>query len=509
MAFMKWSEHFVTGIELVDRQHRGLVDLVNEAAPLLVGRETAGGGDIDALLERLSDYAATHFRDEEDLMAAASIDPSYLEHQSRCHHSFEDDIRLLRREMQLEGQINGQHLLRFLASWLTFHILVEDQRMARQLRLIAAGSSGADAALATREKRSDSATAVLTDALIDLLAVVSQRNRALTQTTEQLTAAQTKLTELNAALESQVDERTRELLKTNSELQREQDELHRAMETIERTQAQLLQSEKMAAIGQLAAGVAHEINNPIGFVSSNLASLKAYVDRLFAVIDAAAPVLAALAANHPARRALEGAQQTAELDFLREDIPDLIRETADGLARVRKIVADLKDFSHVDEAEWQDADLNKGLESTLNMIWSELKYKATIIRDFGDLPAVRCIPAQINQVFMNLLVNAGHAIEDKGEITITTERVGDTAVCIKVRDTGKGIAPDALPRVFEPFYTTKPVGKGTGLGLSLAWNIVERHRGRIEVASEEGQGTTFTVTLPIEAKSAGEGESRA
>jgi signal transduction histidine kinase len=202
-------------------------------------------------------------------------------------------------------------------------------------------------------------------------------------------------------------------------------------------------------------------------------------------------------------------QQTLDYDYLRQDIADLLRESKDGIDRVRKIVKDLMGFSRASDSVWELADIHQGIDSTLNMVWNELKYHCTVTKNYGLLPKISCLSSQINQVFMNLLVNAGHAIEDKGEITITTERVGDTAVCIKVRDTGKGIAPDALPRVFEPFYTTKPVGKGTGLGLSLAWNIVERHRGRIEVASEEGQGTTFTVTLPIEAKPAGEGESRA
>ena len=502
MTFMNWSEHFVTGIELVDRQHRGLVDLVNAVAPQLSCGEALGGQDAETLFDRLAHYATTHFRDEEQLMSESGLDLAYLDHHARNHQGFVEEVGLIRSQYAADGGFDGQQLLRFLASWLTFHILVEDQFMARQLRLIAAGHPPAEAALIARERRSDSAYAVLTGALIDLFSVVSQRNRTLLRVNKELQATQANLAELNASLERQVEERTRELTTTNADLLREQEQLRQAMETIERTQSQLLQSEKMAAVGQLAAGVAHEINNPIGFVTSNLGSLTTYVTRLLEIIDTAAPAVAALAADHPARRAAELTRQTAELDFLRQDIPDLIRESADGLARVRKIVADLKDFSHVDEAEWQDADLNRGLESTLNVVWNELKYKARVIRDFDQLPVVRCIPAQLNQVFMNLLVNAGQAIASGGTITLRTGHEGRYA-WIEVEDDGSGIPPEIQKRMFEPFFTTKPVGQGTGLGLSISWDIIQRHNGTISVDSRTGCGTRFRIRLPIAGAEAG------
>ena len=296
--------------------------------------------------------------------------------------------------------------------------------------------------------------------------------------------------------------------RTNAELLREQTALQQALETIERTQSQLLQSEKMSAVGQLAAGVAHEINNPIGFVSSNLGSLKHYVGQLLDIVDADAPAIAALAADHPARRAAEQARQDSEIEFLRQDVPDLLKESAEGLARVRKIVADLQDFSHVDEAEWQHANLNQGLESTLNVVSGDLKYKARVVRNFGDLPAVRCIPAQLGQVFMNLLVNAGQAIESTGTITLRTGHA-DGYAWIEIEDTGNGIPPEVQRRIFEPFFTTKPVGKGTGLGLSISWEIVQRHGGTISVDSEAGRGTCFRVRLPIAGPSLAGGKSSA
>jgi signal transduction histidine kinase len=165
---------------------------------------------------------------------------------------------------------------------------------------------------------------------------------------------------------------------------------------------------------------------------------------------------------------------------------------------VRKIVQDLRDFSRVGETQWQWADIHHGLDSTLNIVWNELKYTCEVIRHYGKLPQINCVPSQLNQVFMNLLVNAAQSIEGHGQIVITTECVGEDAVRVSIADTGRGIPAQHLKRIFEPFFTTKPVGKGTGLGLSLAWSIVERHGGRIEVSSEIGKGTTFSVTLPIE-----------
>lgn len=268
------------------------------------------------------------------------------------------------------------------------------------------------------------------------------------------------------------------------------------MARIERTQSQLLQSEKMAAVGQLAAGVAHEINNPVGFVSSNLGSLEHYVQRLFDVLTAYEQLEAALPAEHPARVAVAAAREAAEIDYLREDIPDLLRESSEGLARVKRIVNDLKTFSHQDEGEWQEADLNAGLESTLNVVWNELKYKAQVLRELGDLPPVRCIPAQINQVFMNLLVNAAQAIEGSG--TITLRSGADAAKAwVEIADTGKGIPPEVVERIFEPFYTTKPVGKGTGLGLSISADIMKRHHGTLAVRSQVGAGSCFRLELPL------------
>jgi signal transduction histidine kinase len=272
----------------------------------------------------------------------------------------------------------------------------------------------------------------------------------------------------------------------------EQQQLNRQLND---AQNQLLQSEKLASIGQLAAGIAHEINNPIGFINSNVGSLERYLKDVFVVLDAYDAAQRAAGAQNPECIAVDALKEQIDFAFLREDIFSLMHETRDGVARVAKIVQDLKDFSHVDEAEWQWADLHKGMESTLNVVWNELKYKAEVVKEYGELPAVECLPFQINQVFMNLLVNAAHAITERGTITLRTGTAGDE-VWIEVGDTGSGIAPENLGRIFDPFFTTKPVGKGTGLGLSLSYGIVQKHHGRIEVTSAPGRGTTFRVVLP-------------
>ncbi len=264
---------------------------------------------------------------------------------------------------------------------------------------------------------------------------------------------------------------------------------------LEHASNQLLQSEKMASIGQLAAGVAHEINNPIGYVYSNIGTLEKYLRDFFTILDAYEKSEASL--DEASREEIRKMKQNLDLAFLKQDVLALLSESREGINRVKKIVQDLKDFSHAGtEEEWQWADLHKGLESTLNIVWNELKYKAEVVKEFGDLPRVYCLPFQLNQVFMNLLVNAAHAIQTKGTITVRTGAEGER-VWVEVEDTGSGIPPENLPRIFDPFYTTKPVGKGTGLGLSVSYSIIEKHHGRFEVKSEVGKGTVFRVWLPV------------
>jgi two-component system NtrC family sensor kinase len=288
--------------------------------------------------------------------------------------------------------------------------------------------------------------------------------------------------------------------RAESALQQKLAELTVLNARLDETNNKLLQSEKLASIGQLAAGVAHEINNPIGFVSSNLNSLAGYVKDLLAIDAAYQDIEEGHGGALP--NAFERVRQIksdADYDFMISDIHHLLDESREGLGRVRKIVQDLKDFSHVGDTGWQRVDLHEGLESTLNIVWNEIKYKAEVDRDYADLPQIFCIPSQINQVFMNLLVNAAQAIAAHGHIVLRSGHDELTA-WFEVQDDGAGIAPENIKNIFEPFFTTKAVGQGTGLGLSLSWAIIQRHQGRIEVRPAPGQGTIFRITLPIDGK---------
>jgi signal transduction histidine kinase len=252
----------------------------------------------------------------------------------------------------------------------------------------------------------------------------------------------------------------------------------------------------MASIGQLAAGVAHEINNPIGYVHSNLGTLREYIGALLGLIECHEEVLHG---DDPiARRDDVGAKRTRlDIDFIIGDLPKLLEESLEGIERVTKIVQDLKEFSHVGREEaMRPADLHKGLESTLNIVWNDLKYKVRLEKHYGELPLVECHQSEINQVLMNLLINAGQAIENRGSIVIATGAESGEA-WISIADTGCGIAPEALQRIFQPFYTTKPIGRGTGLGLAIANTIAANHHGRIEVNSSPGAGSAFRLVLPV------------
>jgi signal transduction histidine kinase len=259
---------------------------------------------------------------------------------------------------------------------------------------------------------------------------------------------------LNENLEARVEERTEEL---------------------RQTQAQLLQSEKMKSLGQLVAGVAHELNNPIGFVHANLQLLDEYVKKL-----------------------MDGPDTEADAQRIAEAITKLLSRSREGTERVKKIVQDLRTFSRMDQAELQEVDLHEEIDRTLALMEPRLKNRIVVERDYGTLPRVQCYAGQLNQVFLNLLINACDAIENKGTIRIKT-RPTSGGVRLIFHDDGPGIPAAVQSRIFDPFFTTKPIGVGTGLGLSLSHGIIERHDGKISVSSLPGRGTTFTVDLPLQA----------
>lgn len=269
-------------------------------------------------------------------------------------------------------------------------------------------------------------------------------------------------------------------------------ELEAALHEIERAQAQIIQQEKMASIGQIAAGVAHEINNPVGFVMSNLNSLQKYFSRLTGFIEIQSDMIT----DKDLRGRLVEQRKANKIDIIIEDTVNLITESLEGAERIKRIVQDLKGFSRTDDNLRKPADIIAGIESTLNIVWSELKYKVKLNREFGEIPLTTCNIGQLNQVFMNLIVNAGHAIEQQGDMTIRIWHEEEN-IFVSIADSGCGIEPDKLGKIFEPFFTTKEIGKGTGLGLSIANDIIRKHNGEISVVSEKGKGTEFTVRLPV------------
>ena len=322
-------------------------------------------------------------------------------------------------------------------------------------------------------------------------------------------------------LDQLVEERTAELHASNRKLTCEVEErvqaqrllseskqtLVKTLSKLKHTQAQMIHSEKMASIGQLAAGVAHEINNPIGFIKSNLYTLKGYCQEINSLVLLYEKLESIVNSDNGKDHAITGflsevRQYKEQIDyaFVRDELEILLNESQEGVERVARIVRDLKDFSHANFGKIEYSDINRGIESTLNIVWNQLKYTATVNKDLGDIPAVKCDLEKLNQVILNLLINAGQAIDRKGTIGIRT-RCNDNQVEIKISDDGCGIPTEIKPKIFDPFFTTKAVGKGTGLGLNLAYNIIKGHNGFIGVESEVGKGTTFTIRLDVDGRS--------
>ena len=289
-----------------------------------------------------------------------------------------------------------------------------------------------------------------------------------------------------------IADRVHELQTLNETLEaRVAEELHKNREK----DGILLHQDKLASIGQLAAGVAHEINNPMGFIMSNLRSLKNYTETEQQYLNALEEAVKNCCPEEQ-RRQLEELCHRLDLSFIQEDIPSLITESLEGAERVKRIVLDLKDFARADESGLKETDLNQCVQSTVNIVRNEIKYVADLDLDLGDISLIVCNPQQINQVIANLLLNAAHAIDGHGRITVSTSSEWDQ-VLLTVTDTGCGIPLDIQKRIFDPFFTTKDVGKGTGLGLSISYDIVRKHGGEITLESEPGMGTTFMVRLPI------------
>ncbi|MFA6014402.1 MAG: bacteriohemerythrin [Gallionellaceae bacterium] len=489
-----WSDKLATGITEVDNQHRELIKLING-----MGSLCATGANIDriqTILDELVNYTLYHFSTEENLMQQHAVSAEHQENHLKAHEAFRQQVTLAIGIIKTSPQNSMsllEQLLEYLTRWLLQHIMVVDLRMAKEIQALQSGATpeaAASQASATVARSGD----VMLEALNTLYSKIGEKTVEVMQANQALEQERQALRELNEQLEQRVQHRTAELENANQQLLRNNAELIQLNHKVETAQGQLLQSEKMASVGQLAAGVAHEINNPIGFVNSNLGTLDKYISDINKVIAAYERMEMNL--DNQTLEEVSSVKKLVDLPYLMEDIPKLLKESQDGLIRVKRIIQDLRDFSHVDESTWQMVGLEKCMDSTLNVAWNEIKYKAEVIKEYAGLPDVECMPSQINQVFLNLLVNAAQAIPVKGVITIRTG-AKDGEVWIEVADSGSGIDPQNLNQIFNPFFTTKPVGKGTGLGLSVSYSIVQKHSGRIEVSSVLGKGTAMRVCLPV------------
>ncbi len=449
MEVFAWDARFESGIASIDEQHHQLVDITNELGDkLLVGNVPEE--ELDRLFKKLTDYAHFHFKDEEGLMHRAGIDGRHAQHHLAIHAEFVHHLTgLWQTRHSLKNPAQSMH--GYLASWLTMHIVGEDQVLARQIRRIESGESAASA-YENEQRQIDPSANVLLTALGRLYGLLSEQNK--------------NLQAANLLLECRVEERGQQLAEANR---------------------QLLESEKMVAIGQLAAGVAHEINNPIAFVTSNIGALKKYCAQLMTLV---------IAYQENDANAIEQACQSADLEFMAEDLPALLDESLSGLSRVTAIVQDLKAFSHVDHEDYERVDLSKEVESALRLRQSQDRMAAEIVHELKPLPETRCQPAKINLAVMNILNNAVQSVSTLGRIVLRSGNT-DQEVWLEVEDNGCGIPTDLQSRIFEPFFTTKPVGKGKGLGLTVAHDIVvKEHGGRIDVSSTPGQGSRFRINLP-------------
>jgi len=579
MGIFIWDDSYNTGVEIIDTQHKKLVDILNKLDESLA--ERSGYQVLIGLLQELLAYTEYHFNSEEEFMCSHGYDEAEYSKHLLAHKEFVDQIEKEVKECLVNPEKVSSELLDFLVEWLINHILLSDKLMVDELirnsedkteqnidaaslhhnlygalreseyrfkeladilpALIWLGNAQGervfvnkqyslltglsvtdcikedgmkgmhpddvsvfksvyDKVSSTLEPANTEYRLILEDGSICwILETVLPRIRKNGQVSGFMGCGIdiTKQKQIEKSLEETVEQHTVELKKTNKVLQQEKQELKGLNEQLKEAQGHLVQSEKMASIGQLAAGVAHEINNPLGYIYSNLNTLKGYLTDLEQVAKLAEKMTAALPEDNELAVEFKQLHKELDLDFLQEDLQDLVKESIEGATRAKKIVQDLRDFSRIDKQEREFFDLEEGISATLNIVNNELKYKANIIKEFAGIKPFLCVGAQLNQVFMNLLVNAAHSIEDFGKITVRTGYQGDNFVWVEVEDTGKGIPEEVKNKIFDPFFTTKPVGKGTGLGLSLSYKIIQDHKGRFEVDSVMGKGTKFRVYLPI------------
>ncbi len=455
-----WASYFETGCAEVDNQHRKLVDLVNALAQRAASGAVIQPSELAHVLDGLGRYALHHFATEEALMVEAGLDPRHLDGHRRAHADFVTQVEAMRTHSD-PGRVVPA-LYNFVTSWLTFHILDTDQSMARQMRAIEGGMTPAAAFEVEAVQGSDPGNVALIGAVRCLLGLVAERN--------------SELGRINASLEQRVAERTAELTTVNRDLRA--------------TQQRLLEADKLAAVGQLAAGVAHEINTPLGYVAANLGALREYADRLLALVNTADR----LAAGSDAWQA---ARAGADVDYIRDDLPVLVEESTRGLGRVSDIVHALQGFAEPGPMETLPTSIERLLDSAIEDTAAGRRPGQQVRRSYAGLPELAANPTLLGEAFKALIENAGQALGGApGTITVRAEVAGEW-IRVDVLDTGCGMDEDTRARIFEPFFTTRAVGQGRGLGLSSAYRIVSQHGGHLEVDSAPGKGSRFRVVLPL------------
>lgn len=331
-----------------------------------------------------------------------------------------------------------------------------------------------------------------------MYAEITARNREISKQKQEIENKNEELQKKHEEILTQADElhhANEEILSTNEALERQKNELQLTLENLKLTQEQLVQSEKLASVGQLTAGIAHELNNPVNFISGNVNPLKRDLEDVFKLLDLYETIINNRKLNESFLEA-EDLKKNLELTVLTKEINNLLEGIAEGAHRSSEIVKGLRSFSRLDDEKFVLADIHDGIDSTLILLYNKTKNRINVHKEYGDLPSIECLPSKLNQVFMNVLTNSIQAIEDKGNIFIETISSG-IGIKICIRDNGAGMSPEVKKHIFEPFYTTKDVGRGTGLGLSISYGIIEQHHGNIDVISEPDKGTEFIISLPI------------
>ncbi|MFZ5444199.1 MAG: sensor histidine kinase [Myxococcota bacterium] len=451
MDALTWGDRFLTGLERIDDEHRRLFELVSAFGALVAREAGVPRAELEKLLDEVAGYARTHFIDEEAVMQEAGVDERFASAHRRQHARFLLDVGAMRGPDFLSASGAARALLRFLLNWLASHILGADMQLARQIERIRKGQSPAEAWEA--EAHEDQAPGLLLmDALDEVLGVVTRRNEELARTVAEL----------------------------------------RFM------QAHLVEQEKLATVGVLASGVAHELNNPLAFVTANVASLGDHLSAMWSVIDSALSVAPAL--PEAQRLLFERARDQADLPFVRTDLAQLVDETRIGLQRLQDIVKSLREFAGVHSTTTIEVDLRNCVETTVRLIPSRLREGVRFVTHHAPAPPVCCRVTQVNHAILNLLLNATQAVRDTGRPGLVTVRTGPErhGVFVEVQDEGIGIPEELRSRIFEPFFTTRAAGHGAGLGLANARACAVSHGGSLTVESAPGQGSVFHLWLPTE-----------